>query len=95
MKSTSALLLISFGLLSILLICLLLDFLALHDIRNDYVSYSVIDQFAANSRKALPLWSGTSSEWAFVHVSYLIKLIVAGLSIITLGILRRKIRLMQ
>jgi hypothetical protein len=95
MKTTSALTKILLGLIMVLLMCLFLDFLALHDIRNDYVSNQVIDRFSPNSLTVLPAWSGTAGEWVIVQMSFLIKLIVAGLAIITLWAVHRKIRLMQ
>ena len=95
MKTTSALTKISLGLIIVLLLCLFLDFLALHDIRNDYVSNSVIDRFSPNTLSVLPVWSGTMGEWAIVQTSFLIKLIVVVITLIVLWTLQRKIRLMQ
>jgi len=95
MKTTSALTKILLGLIMVLLTCLFLDFLALHDIRNDYVSNSVIDRFSPSTLSVLPEWSGTLGEWAIVQTSFLIKLIVAVITMIVLWTLQRKIRLMQ
>jgi len=95
MKTTSALTKILMALIMVLLICLFLDFLAFHDIRNDYVSNSVIDRFYPNSLSVLPSWSSTTGEWAIVQMSFLIKLIVAVITMIVLWKLHRKIRLTQ
>jgi hypothetical protein len=95
MKTTLALTKILLGLIMVLLMCLFLDFLALHDIRNDYVSNSVIDRFSPSTLSVLPEWSGTLGEWAIVQTSFLIKLIIAVITLIVLWILQRKIRLMQ
>jgi len=95
MKTTSALTKISLGLIIVLLLCLFLDFLALHDIRNDYVSNSVIDRFSPNTLSVLAVWSGIMGEWAIVQTSFLIKLIVVVITLIVLWTLQRKIRLMQ
>jgi hypothetical protein len=95
MKTTSTLTKILMVLIFVLLMCLILDFLALHDIRNDYVSNSVIDRFYPNSLSVLPSWSGTTGEWAIVQMSFLIKLIVAVITMIVLWKLHRKIRLTQ
>lgn len=95
MKTTSALTKILLGLIMVLLMCLFLDFLALHDIRNDYVSNLVIEQFSPKTLSVLPVWSGTMGEWAVVQTSFLIKLIVAVIIMIVLCTLQRKIRLMQ
>jgi hypothetical protein len=95
MKTTSVLTKILLGLIMVLLMCLFLDFLALHDIRNDYVSNSVIDRFSHNTLNVLPVWSGTTGEWAIVQASFLIKLIIVGLSLTILWVLHRRIRLMK
>ncbi|MBW8334666.1 MAG: hypothetical protein K0M40_21805 [Prolixibacteraceae bacterium] len=95
MKTTSALTKILLGLIFVLLMCLFLDFLALHDIRNDYVSNLVITRFSPKTLSVLPVWSGTMGEWTIVEVSFLIKLIVVGLTIIISWVLHRRIRLMQ
>lgn len=95
MKTTSALTKILLGLIFVLLMCLFLDFLALHDIRNDYVSNLVITRFSPKTLSFLPVWSGTMGEWAIVEASFLIKLIVVGLTIIISWVLHRRIRLMQ
>lgn len=95
MKTTSTLTKILMVLIFVLLMCLILDFLALHDIRNDYVSNSVIDRFSPNTLSVLPEWSRTMGEWAIVQTSFLIKLVVAVITMIVLWTLKRKIRLMQ
>lgn len=93
MKTTSALTKILLGLIMVLLMCLFLDFLALHDIRNDYVSAPVINRFMPATTSVLPEWTKTSGEWSLIRFSFVIKLLVAGLTIPLVLILQKSSRL--
>lgn len=56
-----------------LILCILVflltitDFMALHDIRNDYVSKKVITSVSDN----LPTWTNTPGEWRMVTISFI------------------------
>lgn len=93
MKTTSVLTKILLGLIMVLLMCLFLDFLALHDIRNDYVSAPVIDRFMPATTSVLPEWTKTSGEWSLIRFSFIVKFLVAGLSIPVVLVLRKSSRL--
>jgi len=93
MKTTSALTKILLGLIMVLLMCLFLDFLALHDIRNDYVSATVINQFSSATTTVFPEWTKTSGEWSLIRFSFVVKLLVAGLTIPVVLVLRKSSRL--
>ncbi|MDF1548148.1 MAG: hypothetical protein P1P88_10030 [Bacteroidales bacterium] len=43
------------------------DFLALHDIRNDYVSKKIITSIS----QTLPAYTNTSGEWQVVNISFI------------------------
>ncbi len=73
----------------VLFACLLFDFLALHDIRNDYVSKLVMSRFAVNSTTDLPAWTNTKGEWSIIQISYVVKLIIAALSFFFVAVLHR------
>ncbi len=73
----------------VLFACLLFDFLALHDIRNDYVSKLVMSRFAVNSPIDLPDWTNTRGEWSIVQISYVVKLIITALSFFLVAVLHR------
>ena len=45
------------------------DFLALHDIRNDYVSSDVLEDHDLNMT-SLPEWTATKGEWDLVTISF-------------------------
>lgn len=59
----------------VLLICIFFDFLALHDIHNDYVSKAVIDRFSASTSNSFPVWTNTSGEWSIIGLSFIVKLL--------------------
>lgn len=93
MKTTSALTKILLGLIMVLLMCLFLDFLALHDIRNDYVSATVINRFMPATTSVLPEWTETPGEWSLIRFSFVVKLFVSGLTIPIVWALRKNYRL--
>ncbi len=69
-KILFALLIIS----SILIILfLIMDFLALHDIRKDYLSKFIITYLNLELLSNLPDWTETNSEWMIVQISFFCK----------------------
>ena len=80
--------------LSLITILLLIgDFLALHDIRQDYVSSEVIEAVQADSSNNLPDWASTKLEWTFVRISLLLKIIFAPIIVIALAKTVRRLKL--
>jgi hypothetical protein len=65
-----------------LIACLFFDFLALHDIYNDYASKAVITRFSPGMADAFPTWTNTRGEWNLLDISYIVKIIVAVLLVI-------------
>ena len=59
--------------------CLVLDFMALHDIRNDYVSQQVMAQYASTASASLPGWTNAPMEWSILKFSFITKLLVTAL----------------
>jgi hypothetical protein len=72
------------------------DFLALHDIRNEYVSADILKSLGVNLSGDLPDWTATAGEWRLVQVSYLARAAFLILNAITLSLfvlmLRRQVR---
>ncbi len=64
---------------------LILDFLALHDVKQDYVSPNVLRDFNVNLSDLLPEWTATKGEWWTVQISFIVKLILTILIILGLG----------
>jgi hypothetical protein len=71
------------------------DFLALHDIKYDYVSNQVMYEFLPTTSTVLPDWTKTEGEWFLVQMSYLIKIVVVGIIFFVLFALRKRIRSAQ
>ena len=60
------------------------DYLALHDIANDYVSRKAIASYESGLSGELPRWSETKLEWRIVNAGGLIKVTYLVLSAATL-----------
>jgi len=72
--------------LSLLMVLLLLgDFFALHDIGQDYVSPKVLEDIPTQISDEIPDWASTKMEWVFERVSFLLKLIITPVIIIALA----------
>lgn len=80
--------------LSLIMFLLLIgDFLALLDIRQDYVSIDVLDTVQSGVSDEIPEWASTKLEWTFVRVSLLLKLIITPIIVIALAKTVRKLKL--
>lgn len=91
MKSNATLNRILIILAIALFVCLLMDFMALHDIHNDYVSKQVIDRLSPSTRGVLPDWTDTPGEWSLINLSMLVKLIAIGFTFFVTIALRANI----
>lgn len=49
------------------------DFLALHDIKSEYVSTRVLERLNITLSEDLPEWTSTQGEWGVVRISYLFR----------------------
>lgn len=63
------------------------DFLALHDIRNEYVSEEILNALSVSLSDELPDWTATAAEWTLVQFSYLARSAFLVLNVITLSVL--------
>ena len=52
----------------------LFDFLALHDIKNEYVSARILERLNISLSEDLPEWTSTKGEWIVVRISYFFRL---------------------
>lgn len=72
---------------SILILALaVIDFLALHDIRHEYISLEIIDSLGIRLSTELPAWTATAGEWAVVQFSYVARLAFVALNIVMLSV---------
>ncbi len=51
------------------------EFLALHDIHNEYVSTHILKHLNISLSGDLPDWTSTKGEWQVVRVSYLFRFV--------------------
>ncbi len=80
--------------LSLILVLLLIgDYLALHDIRQDYVSSDVLEAVRTDISNEIPQWASTKLEWTFVRVSLVLKMIIAPIIVIALAKTVRKLKI--
>lgn len=71
MKSPVAFTKILFFVIFLMFLCLVVDFLALHDIGQDNVSKNVIDRFSPDTCNLLPEWTKTAGELPAVNAGFL------------------------
>lgn len=69
------------------------DFLALHDIHQDYVSTKVLESEQIDVANLLPDWSSTPMEWAYVRISLFLKSVFIVVIIIALVRFAKKLDL--
>lgn len=51
------------------------DFLALHDIQNEYVSTRILRRLNIKLSDELPEWTSTKGEWDIVRISHLFRFV--------------------
>lgn len=69
-----------------------LDFLALHDIRHEYVSQNILRHLGVTLSKELPAWTSTGGEWGIVGASLLSRGVFLILNTVVLAICIRRLR---
>ena len=67
------------GLILALLVTMLSDYMALHDIANDYVSLEVLEMHQIKGASSLPSWTGTPLEWQWIEFMFAARLLIIGL----------------
>ena len=87
-KSLQALL----GLNLLILLLTLLDFLALHDIQNDYVNTEILESLQISISAPLPTWPATTGEWMLVAISFWGRLLLTTVSLAFIWKLIQKIK---
>lgn len=85
MKKKDAIVGWAFVLTLIMILLVIGDFLALHDIRKDYVSPGVLEDFSEYDSGNIPDWAATRMEWIFVRVSLILKLIIIPFILVALA----------
>jgi hypothetical protein len=91
MKTNAQLTMILILLSLVLFLCIVFDFLALHDIYRDYVSKLVMNRFSPTISNTLPNWTNTEGEWAIVQISLFIKFLLIGITFLILFTFRKNL----
>ena len=86
---TITLITILFGML--VFIFTILDFAALHDIKQDYVSRHILDYLRINLSNDLPNWTSTEGEWHVVSLSFYLRFLFFILNTTVLVYLYKKV----
>ena len=73
MKNSKKIIPIIIALCIVGLLLALFEFLALHDIHNEYVSTRILERQDIELSKDLPAWTATKGEWMIVRISYLFR----------------------
>jgi len=68
------------------------DFIALHDIKNDYVSRHILDSLNITLSGSLPFWTSTTIEWQIVTISFYSRLIFIIANIIIVVMFIRNVK---
>lgn len=58
-----------------LFITLALDFAALHDINNEYMSKNTLKSLDIQVSKDVPIWTENKGEWDYLTLSFIVKII--------------------
>lgn len=93
MKFKDSMIAWAFILSLIMMLLLIGDFLALHDIKQDYLSSDVLDTFKNDLSNEIPEWASAKLEWTFMKVSLLLKVIITPVIVIALAQTSRKLKL--
>lgn len=72
------------------LVLLFLDFAALHDIRNDYISKEILEYLGVTLSGGVPAWTDNSGEWRYLSVSLILRGLLYSSSLVLLFYLYRK-----
>lgn len=57
----------------IFLLLTALDFMALHDIRNEYVSQDILNYLKVTLSEDIPAWTANKAEWDYLTVSIVVR----------------------
>ncbi len=74
------------------LLLTILEFLALHDIKNEYVSAEILKHLQISLSNELPRWTSTTGEWRIVTISWLLRFIFLASTIVVLTLCCRQIK---
>ena len=75
MKKTQKIVTITIALCVFGFLLTIFEFLALHDIKSEYVSTRILERLNITLSEDLPEWTSTQGEWRVVRISYLFRFV--------------------
>ena len=84
MKNPKNILMLILGLSLIVLLFTLGDFMALHDIKREYVSLSILEYLNIEIAANLPEWTSTKGEWGMVQVIFFLRFFFMSFNVVAL-----------
>ena len=91
MKNSKNFFMLILGFSLIVLLFTFGDFLALHDIKRDYVSPYILEDFNIPLDNNLPEWTNTKMEWGLAQVSLFIRMLLMSFNLIALTLVFKKL----
>lgn len=65
-----------------LFLTLALDFAALHDIHNEYISKNILKALDVQLSKEVPSWTENKGEWDYLSISFIVKTVTYAMLLI-------------
>lgn len=84
MKNPKNTLMLILGLSLIVLLFTLGDFMALHDIKREYVSLSILEYLNIDIADKLPEWTSTKGEWGLVQATFFLRFFFMSFNVVAL-----------
>ena len=75
MNKKKTIFLLSTILLGCLFVLTVLDFTALHDIHNEYISKAILEKLEIRLSEEVPLWTDNNGEWSYLNLSLLLRMV--------------------
>jgi len=91
MKNSKNTLMLILGFSIIVLLFTFGDFMALHDIKSDYVSPSILYNLNIDLADKLPDWTATKMEWGLAIISLYLKLFLMIFNVVALILVFKKL----
>ncbi len=93
MKSKESIIGWAFILSTVVFLLILGNFLALHDIKQDYANSNIIDMLQQDSSKDIADWASCKMEWGFIQISLILQSAFMIIIFIALAKATKKLKL--
>lgn len=68
------------------------NFMALSDIKHDFVNSSIMDILQQDSSKNIPEWASCKFEWGFIQISFILQFALMIIIFVALGKATNKLK---